>query len=252
MPRQVAKGHLTDWMNQAREKKIKSLEKFMTDKTANQKKIVDCGLPTFDALMDIPYSKFNRDNLILNEFLKKYSQFFVRAKPDSEHFDLVKRPLVGVKDFQDMKNFLKEVVQKNGEYYLIDILEHYPTNRSAVVISNRAKIVVEMLNGNLDELCYGATPDSSCLIYLTNYGQLEERTTWRLSKPENKDFMEGILEVLRLGGNRFHPVYRKGYFEFVGKQGINTRDAIVCFDWVQEKSYLGESEDDLKRIYRGD
>lgn len=252
MPRKVAKGHLTDWMKNAREQGIDGLEKFMTNKTANQKRIVDCRIPTFDALMNVHYSEFNQENKRLIKFLDKYTQFFIRAKPYSEQSNLPKRPLIGVKDFQEMKNFLDDIVQENGRYYFIDILEHHPTDRSAVVISNRVEINIEMINGTLDKLCYGSTPDASCLIDLIDYGKLEERTTWKLSKLEDKDFMLSILNVLRVGWNRAHPVYQKGYFEFIGKQGFNGRDAVVCFDWIKDESYLGESNKDLERIYRGD
>ncbi len=243
MAREVSKKHFTDWMVKAREKRIKwNIPE--TDKEKNHKNMERACLPVYDALFNIHYNDFHLDNQKLKEFLDKYNQFFVRAIPDKEHTHLPKRPLVGGQDWNEIKQFVDKIVKSNEKHYFVDILEHADDRGGGVIISRQNNLDAELLlkkEGGLAELCYSEeTPTLSLRANLEKYGSLQSRIMyWGDEKnTETKNLLHHSLDFLRMGGNKFHPVFMKGYFEFLIRGDKKGKDSIVFFEWSQDENYM--------------
>ena len=89
-------------------------------------------------------------------------------------------------------------------------------------------------------MCHGEqNPTLSCCINLEGYGPLETRTGWWGERSRTgKRLVDYALKWLRIGGNDFHPVFYKGYFEFLKRADKRGMKSIVFFDWIKESSYI--------------
>jgi len=224
---------ISDWLIVAEQEQI-DIDGFHTVKLEDYQRLKNSGLPVFNDFQ-LPYSQFNRNNVELTNFLSIYKGFVIRLLPNTKK--IPRKYKIGVKSFEECKNFLEKSAEGEDKWIYIVLLTEYELSKgSGIIISNPREVRVEIGDFGIDELSHGKDPLISCLIDLTGIGHITDKMQWG----KNKWTLENEREVLRslrhieLTRDIFNPLYMRGYFEFV----ISEDKRIRFLDYKTNENYL--------------
>jgi len=258
----MAKSSLYEWRAGMRKAGMVELEEeFHFDRAEDDARVISSCLPHWDSYRTSA-EEFTKDNLELQEFLRRYPKFMIKMRPKSGTKGLSRYYLKGIRNWNNCQNFLKETAAKypsfkeNFEKYNISLAEYEISTYGGVIISNQKTLSLDILKeyysrkekeriGGLAGLCDNQEiPDLSIQIELRDVGHCQDKTTYRtkrnkdhrkfheipdLEKEKIRKLLKVSSEALRyieLTRDNFNPLFMPGYFEFVyaKKAGIKFID----------------------------
>ncbi|MBU0907610.1 MAG: hypothetical protein KKE05_05645, partial [Nanoarchaeota archaeon] len=141
-------GTVSDWIIEMQKRAFADATALHSEKLEDYRRLKESGLPTFEDLI-ISFPEFNEGNEALRNFLARYDSFVVRAIPGTK--ELPRRYKIGVKDFGECMQFLRENVRpEDGGKYSVFLTEFEPQTMSGAVISRGDEVLIEIARGNLD------------------------------------------------------------------------------------------------------
>ncbi|MEE9525572.1 MAG: hypothetical protein V3V78_03125 [Candidatus Woesearchaeota archaeon] len=227
-------GTISDWIISLKKEGLEDFaERYHTEKSIDDKRLIDSGLPAFDR-MKIGYHEFTEENV--GEFLSEYERFIVRALPAKGRSDLPRRPKIGVKTYEECKKFLNELfsgeLKGEEDNYNVSLVEIAENKGSGIIISRSNDVLIEIGSCGLMELSHGADPDLSCRIDLAGIGHITDKMCWGKGKDEKT--VRSVLKYIELTRDNFSPLFMRGYFEFV----ITNKNDIKFWDYKVNDMYL--------------
>ncbi|MFZ5955469.1 MAG: hypothetical protein ACOYT4_03510 [Nanoarchaeota archaeon] len=224
-------GTISDWIISGDKQGFSSINDYHTNKFEDYLRLKKSGLPTFEDYIT-PIEEFKDANVNLKRFLDSHKTFTVRAIPNTK--ELPRRYKIGVKNFEECISFLEKNIEGNRNNYTVFLTEYERNKYSGIIISNSQKVLIEIGQGNLDELSHGKDPLITCRINLDAIGHMQNKIEWIRYNEQNKDLILRSLKYLELNHDHFNPLYRRGYFEFIITEG----DKIKFLDFKTNENYL--------------
>ncbi len=218
-------GNMTGWLKALEDCSI-DLEfgKKTKSKLAQLKVLIRSGLPTYD------FYFFNLNDLFnpkgfdkkLVEVYNIYNQNIVArlvSKDGSVRITSIGRSLEENLTFFKRKLKLKDYNEEVSSYVLI-INEYDPAQYCGVIISDKERLVIEMVeDDNLEKLCHGHVIPWSAEFKEELPFQFKKMVYYNVEDIKIRNLMWQVVksiseEKLRIGNNqRYEPKF--GYFEFV-------------------------------------
>ena len=189
--------------------------------------------------MIVPFSDFNLRNLSLEAFLKKHSQFVIRAIPKTK--DLPRRYKIGVSSFEACILFLAETIHPSNEkLYDVFLTEHEATNKGGAIISRKEDVLIEIVEGSLDRFSHGEVNPLAGGHFAFHRHHHFKSMQWTTEDKELRRFMWRALGYLRRDEGSESELFPKieflkGYFEFVITERTNS---IKFLDYKINGAYL--------------
>jgi hypothetical protein len=238
-------GTISDWIIEMQRRGDKCAAALHSEKLEDYRRLKESGLPIFEDLI-IPFLEFNEGNGAVSGFLAKHDSFVVRAIPDTK--ELPRRYKIGVKNFEECMQFLRENVRpEDGAKYSIFLTEFEPQTMAGAIISRGDDVLIEIARGNLDVFSHGGTTPigeghfgqhgfshTRCMRYSSrnkNFNRLLWNTLQYLRLEDDYDDQDFNVRGFKSPQARF----MRGYFEFV----VTKRSGVKFLDYKVNEAYLG-------------
>jgi hypothetical protein len=238
-----SKKNMSNWIIEAGNRGI-DLKGFYTLKLDDIKRLKESRLPMCEIYI-IPYSDFINLPSHAEDFLNKYAEVVILAIPDTPL--LPRAHKMGISSYDECKNFLiQEGTEQNKNHYSVVLINPEGKNKQGgIIISRDTSLLIEIVEGKVEDLSYGAAPSVGYLIDFTEVGLLENKIIWyKGGSSEDKKLVRDILSCLTINpnsfSNSFNPFslrkspFRRGYFEFV----ITQKNEIKFIDYKENEMYL--------------
>ncbi|MDD5177901.1 MAG: hypothetical protein PHT54_01290 [Candidatus Nanoarchaeia archaeon] len=225
--------NMSHWIIEAEKHGI-SLNGFHTSKLEDLKLLINSKLPMFETHI-LPYLDFINSPSYAEDFLKKAPSLVILAIPDTA--SLPRAHKMGISSYDECKNFLiqKGVDQNKNNYSVVLINPEGENKKGGIIISRDTGLLLEVVDGTVEDISYGINPSISYQIDFTRVGHLEDKVIWNKGGSfEDKKLVKSILSYLTLNPDSFNPLFLRGYFEVV----ITQTDEIKFIDYKVNKMYL--------------
>ena len=231
--------NISSWIIQAQKYGLSHIaESLHSTKLEDYERLKRSNLPIF-ADFSCHVNNFDEQNKELCFFLDKYDQFIVRALPNTRN--LPRRHKLGVKSFNECRQFLNEVIGKDDEekYSVLMTENEEPKWVGAIIVRDEGALIEVGKSKNLNDVVHGhINPHLGRFAYhgFNHYRSMRYATR----NFDAREVMWRALNFLRydfISDSDLFPEisFRKGYFEFVLTEKTNK---IKFLDYKVNEGYL--------------